>query len=768
MAPRVPITMDPTMPVEMPTARGEVAPEPDPAPDQTDIAREAREKFLSLAHSRWKQVEEVEGKARARMLEDLRFLEDPWPEQIRRDRQLDGRPCLHVDRLSQPIKQVVNQARAMRPSIRVNPVDSGADPETAEVLQGIIRHIENRSDADVAYDTAAEDQTQIGVGYWRVITEYCDPTSFDQDLSIRRVRNPFSIYLDPAALQFDGSDARFGFVIEDVTTEEFRVRFPDVEIPGSFTEADGIGNQLLDWYPDGRIRIAEYFYREETQAALVELTDPATGEKMTQTVPLTDAPPLPYPPGVRVRLVPSPVVRWALITGTEILEGNEDKTAGRVWPGKYIPIVPVYGDEIDINNELDRRGMIFAARDTIRMSDFWKTAATEMIALAPKAPYIGVEGQFEGHPEWKTANRRNYPYLEYVPKSLGGSLAPPPKRDIAEPPIQAIVLALQQNENDLRAVTGYVDVQAHETRSETSGRAILARQKQADLGNSNYLDNLSRSIRHTGRILLDLIPAVYDAPRIVRILGLDDVPQTVLVQKGPVPKELPAGVSRAIDLSTGRYDVTISVGPSHQSLRAEAVDAMLELVRAAPPLLQAIPDLLVQNMDWPGAQQMAKRLKKTLPSALQDPPEGQPEIPPQIQAQMAQAQQLIDQLTAKVNELLDERAATIIQVESKERIESQKIQANLMIEQAKLDAQRAQALMDAKIAEIQQRIALIDSGFAAQQQMLSMTQPQPPAPGPAEAGSPPIEAPSAGGVPAAMGPAGPEPAPPGVPIPQGG
>jgi hypothetical protein len=672
------------------------------------VRQQARHEFLETAKKRWRLVSDVEATLREAMLDDLRFLQPggQWPDAIKKQRSIPGqeRPCLEVDKLSQPIKQVINQARQTRPGIRVSPQDDFADPEVAEVLQGMCRVIEVNSDADVAYDTSVGHEAKMGRGWLRVVTEYESEESFNQVAKIKRVRNPFSIYMDPSAVEFDGSDARYAFVIEDLTQEEFDARYGEGSAAKSLTEFETVGNRLdAAWYPKPRVRVAEYFYREDEDATLVE----------TEMGPRLIRKGEPVPLGMRSRKLRVPRIKWALICANDVLDGNEDRTAGRDWPGRWIPIVPVIGDEVDIDGVVDYQGITRKAKDAQRMANFWKSSATEMIALAPRAPFIAAEGQFEGHEvEWKQANVRNFPYLEYKPVSLAGTLAPPPQRQVLEPPIQAIMIASQQNENDIRAVTGYVDVQAAENRSEVSGRAILARQKQSELGNSDYIDNLGRAIRHLGRILIDLIPRLYDVPRIVRILGLDDKSRAVMVHAGqqggaPPQQQLPPGVEGIFDLSVGKYDVTVNVGPSHQSKREEAVEGYLALAQAAPPIVPLTLDIAVKNMDWPGADELSERLKKALPPQLQDEPEdGPPPIPPQVQQQLMQMDQMIQALTGALNEAKDALASKEMELTSREKIAQINAQTQIAIAESKTESAEAIALLGARMSQIETELEI--------------------------------------------------------------
>ena len=591
--------------------------QPTEAPDLT---------FLQRALEKFETVDKAESTQRDNQLKDYKFsIGEQWDDADKGLRA--GRPMLVNNRTGQYIRQTTNQARQSRPAIQINPVDSGSDPETAEILQGLIRHIETDSDADTAYSTASDWQVRSGVGYVRVVPEYIDETgeNDNQKLCIKAIRNRFTVFDDPAAVDPSGADRNIAFIVEDLEDEEYQRRYPDSEMASTLRMFESVGAAPAGWYRKGHVRVAEVFVRELTRTTLKR-----------------------EPPAID-RVVEKAVVKWAVINGVEILEGNDDKSDGRVLPIPFIPLARAVGDVYDLDGVVDFRGITREAKDPQKLANYMDSATAEMIALAPKAPYVGAEGQFEGHPEWDTANSKNWSKLEYKPTVDGvAGMLPPPQRQAVEPPIQAMAIVGQRAENNLRAVIGFVDVQEQERRAEQSGKAILARQRQGELSNSHYLDNLGRMIRHVGRILVAWVPHIYDAPRVMRILGNDDQAKTVMIHAGNPPdpsQPLPPGVDKIYDLSMGKYDVTISVGQAFQTKRQEAFDAIGQIIQAAPQMLQIFGDLYFENMDVPAARQMGERLKMMLPPQLQDEQQGQPPIPPQVQQQMQQLMQQHELLT---------------------------------------------------------------------------------------------------------------------------
>lgn len=644
----------------------------DATPDAKPTGHEA---LLELARKRFKIASEAVDTTRKLQLEDKKFAAgEQWPDAVKKAREAEGRPCLTIDRLKPQIKQVTNQQRQMRPAVQVRGVDNGADPKTAEVLQGLIRHIEASSDADDAYDQAGKDQTEIGIGWWRYRTEYCEDGTGNQAILTDRIRNPFRVYDDPAAQKRDRSDRTFLFFTSDLIPEDLKARYPHAKMT-ALELFQGEGDDTAQWIQGEHIRIAEYWTVETTRTPK-RLANGKTIQVETRSV------------------------KCHVISALEVLDSYE-------WAGKYIPFVCVLGEEVDIEGKVDVRGMVRGAKDPQRMFNYWKSATTEAVALAPKAPFIVAEGQISDNylPMWKQANSKNLPFLVYKPTTVSGQLVEKPARQTAEPPIQAMAMETQAAENDLRAATGFFDTGQRETR-EMSGVAIRARQQQGEHGNSDYLDGLSRAVRFGGRILIDLIPKIYDAPRVVRILGLDNQPRSVMVHAGPEnapqagpmggPPELPQGVQEIYDLSVGAFDVTVEAGPSYASARQQFVEQMAEVFKAHPALFEVIGDLFFESMDIPNARQIAERLKKMLPPQLQD----QQGDPAQAQQQLAALQQQMQQITAAFQEAQQKLQTDQLANESKERIAQADNDTKIQIAGINADVAKHKAEIDGQLAQM--------------------------------------------------------------------
>jgi len=677
----------------------------------TDVspAQAKREKiaaFLALAKTRFKLVSSTESQLRQDMLDDLKFrASEQWDATAIADRQADGRPCLTINRLAQFVRQVTNAQRAANLAVKVTPVDDGADVKTAETMQGLVRHIEQQSDAQVAYATASDHQTTMGRGYWIVDTEYEHEKSFVQGIRIKRIRNPFTVFMDPTAQEADGSDARFGFIVEDVPKDEYKVRFGDAAM-ASLEEFMGAGSREPDWLPEGKVKIALYWYvaQETTTLYLVEYKngqqEALTKEELEQ---------IPAPLAVYTVVNSRPVtlkrVKRALINAAEILEGNNDLTEGRDWPGKWIPIVPVLGDELDINGQVDYRGMIRDAKDPQRLYNFQNSALAETLALVPKAPFIGAEGQFEGHEaKWKLANRRAFPYLEYKVKDINGVALPPPQRSSAGADIGAIMTAIQQSDQDLKATMGLFEPSLGiRDSNQQSGRAIQALQKQGEQANSNFLDNLSRAIRFTGRIIVDLVPHIYDVPRVLRIIGDDETDRKVMVMSGPnapasmTPEAMEEQeIDGIFDLSIGRYDVICQAGPSTATKRDQALQALTGFVQAYPAAFPLLGDLLVGSLDWPGAQAAAKRLKAAIPPEVRDQDGASETDPQQLMAQIQQLMQQLEMANVALQEAQQLVQGKQLELQAQERMKQMELDSRERIEGIKAEVSALQVLTKVK------------------------------------------------------------------------
>jgi hypothetical protein len=607
--------------------------------------------IISVAKSRFTMAVSAYSESREDELDDLRFYAGSpdnswqWPADVLQTRgsvqgqTINARPCLTINKLPQHVRQVTNDQRQNRPSGKVIPVDDKADVEVAEIFDGLVRHIEYISDADVAYDTACENQVSYGEGYIRLLTEYCDDNSFNQDIKIGRIRNSFSVYMDPTIQDPCGSDAQWCFITEDLTKEEYERQFPDAQ-PISSMMQQGVGDaSISQWVSENTVRIAEYFYIEHEKAVLnlyYGNVSAMKGSVEDQEMVMRGMKP------IRTRTVDIKKVKWCKINGFEVLESQD-------WAGASIPVVRVVGNEFEVDGRIYVSGIVRNAKDAQRMYNYWTSQEAEMLALAPKAPFIGYGGQFEGYEmQWKTANTTNWPYLEVNPDvtdGMGGVL-PLPQRAPPPLPQTGLIQAKMGASDDIKGTTGQYDSSLGQTSNERSGKAILARERQADVGTYHYVDNLARAVRYITRQIVDLVPKIYDTERIARIIGIDG--ETDIVKVNP---NQPMPVNKIVDqqgivlekiynLGVGKYDVCVTTGPSYMTKRQEALEAMAQLLQGNPQLWSVAGDLFIKNMDWPGAQEMSKRFAKTIDPKIMEGGDESPEMQAATMQMQAMGQEM--------------------------------------------------------------------------------------------------------------------------------
>jgi len=619
------------------------------------------ESFMSLAHKRFRLAENAENHVRNAALDDLRFRSgDQWPEDIKVQRSKDGRPCLVMDRIEQFVRQICNEERQQRPTIQVNPVGSGADVETAEVIQGICRHIDVQSHADIARDHAFEMMVTIGFGYYRLLIAEDDLTG-ELEIYVKRIKNPFTVYFDPNSQEPDYSDARWCFILQDLSPEDYKAEYAETSL-SSLTDYLSVGDAQPNWITKEFIRVAEYFYIE--------------GQGKDRKV------------------------KWAKINAIEAIEGGPDDEV--VWQGKWIPVFPVLGIDLDVNGTRYLAGLVRKLKDPQRQYNYMTSAITESIALESKSKWLVAEGQIENYEQqWKQQNNRYFSALTYKLVDISGRPAPPPQQIDSEAQIGAMVEALQLSNDDLQAAAGLYNPSLGAPSADHSGKAILARQKQGDIANLNWTDNLSRTIWHEGRCILDLIPKVYDRERIMRIINPDGSVRQVGITNtaaGAMEPEEAAemlAVPRVYDVGLGSYDLTVSTGPSYQSKRQEAVVTQMALMQTLPNQAPLIAPTVVSNMDIPGAKEIAKILQQALPPQFQEQ-NGSPESQlQQLQAQNQQMQGILQQQAQIVQQQHQMLEGKMLEQQTKKEIEMARIQADLAGKKLQYETQLAVAQINA-------------------------------------------------------------------------
>jgi hypothetical protein len=618
--------------------------------DDDAILKEAKERFTRCVtwETAW----------RDRALFDTKFANgDPlnqwqWDTTVRTDR--GSRPCLSYNQVRQHNLQVINDARQNKAQIKITPTGGRASYEAAQVFSGIIRRIEYVSKAVDAYSTATYHQVESGIGYVRVETDYVDEKSFELDLFIRRVADPRTIYMDPDCKQYDKSDAAFAFVFEDVPRDRYEEEYGTEENPAPTTTLDHSDG----WNDKDHVRIAEYWRRGVKNSKIHRLSDGTVVRDDDIPDDLRD-----QVEGmiVKSREVAEPEIEWFKLAGDKIID-RED------WPGKYIPIVPFLGEETVIDGEMDRKGHTRAQIDAQRIYNYWASAAVEQVALQTKTPYVARVDAITGREEqWATANTKNWSVLVYNGVDESGNPIPPPARSPPPEMAQAYIQGMTIARQDLMSVTGQYQAELGMPSNERSGIAIQQRQRQGDTATYHYIDNQAKAIRQVGRILIDLIPKVYDTARVVKIMAEDGsdadvavVPDAAQAHQHVQPQPQPDGSVAAVPLSPeqakqaqedpnqpdpriifnpniGTYDVEADVGPAYGTQRQEAANAFSQIMQQNPAAFQIVGDFWAANSDFPGADELADRLKRGLP------PQYKSGIDPQVQQISQQAQQMHQQ-----------------------------------------------------------------------------------------------------------------------------
>lgn len=579
--------------------------------------------------------------------DDLEFRAgNQWPIDVLQQRVAEGRPCQTINQMGQYVRQVTGDMRQMRPAIKVVPIDDNGDEERAEAMGGVIRYIENRSDAPGVYFQGADSQVTCGIGAWRVTTEYASDTTFNQEIRIAPIEDAIAVVWDLDAVLPTKEDAMKCLVPFDISRDKFKAMFPKA-VAEDFAPTGLLGSLgHLDWSTTETVRIGEYWYKKATKKTLALMPDGAIEDCTDNKERAAELTKL----GGRVEKRDGFKVYRCLMTAKEVLEGPDE------WQGSYIPIVPVIGEEIRIGRRLVRHGVVRFAKDPQRTYNYMSSAETEVVALQPKAPFIGTEKNFEQYQDiWESANRTNHPYLPYTPDPANGNAAP--SRVAPAVASQGITEGIQRAARDIQAVIGIYNASLGAASNETSGKAVIARQREGDTGTFVYIDNWSRAIRYTGKILVDLIPKIYDTARVLRIVGEDGKTETIEInQVGGMDAD---GVTPLIwnDVTTGAYDVALQMGPSYTTKREEARDGMRELIQAQPALFPAIGDLYVKAQDWPMADDIADRLRMLAPPPIRAQIEAESKKPmPQPQPDPAQVQAAQMEMATKQAEVVQKEA----------------------------------------------------------------------------------------------------------------
>lgn len=654
--------------------------------DKPKLSQDEQRKadLLERAKKRYEAVEAHWAEQRKLSLEWIKFRAgEQWPEAIKKERDDDNRPCLVLDKGEQYIRQVVNDGRQNRPSITYVP-RGGGDGKVANHLKGFVRALLSASAADQAFDTALDHACGHGFGWFRVLTEYESPHSFNQVIRVSRIRNALAVMIAPHQ-EADGSDTEDGFVIDTLPQSVFKRKFPNAKYSDLKSQRADFG---AGWASEDDCKVVEWFYREPGQEEIVQLADGTVVEAERYDKAVEAG--VESREVVGRRTVEVDKIKWAKFTGAEILEERE-------WAGRFIPIIPVYGTETDIDGKVTYSGMVKCYKDGQMLYNFSRTAFAERVALTPKAPYVAAVGQTEEDPAWATANTKNHNVLTYNPVEINGQALPPPRREQASDIPAGFDREMQRAEHDIEASLGMYAASLGAKSNEKSGRAILARQREGDVATFHYHDNLNRAIRLLGKVILDLIPKVYDTKRVVRLL--DEAGES---QEAVIAPDLPGGAAighvdglEIFTLGVGEYDVDTISGPSYTTKRQEATEAMTDIAATNPQVWATHGDLIVKAQDWPGADEWVARTYALMP--------------PEMRQAIEKAKQEQDMADPKIRAVI-EAADAEIQKREQALGQAQEVIATAQkaVEEAREEAERAkmeaQAIKDAVEVGSKQRI----------------------------------------------------------------
>jgi len=580
--------------------------------------------IVDEAKMRFQRCMEWEAASRERFIEDMKFSYGDadngyqWPNAIRRSRDVDSKPCLTMNIIRQHNLQIINDAKRNKAEVTVLPTSGGASYESAQVYKDLLGDIQYNSQAQLAYAQAREFQVYGGIGWWRLVTRYVDENTFDQEIVILPVKDPLSIYMDPDILQRNGSDARFAFAFDDIPRDEFREAYPEfISVIG--TNPLGVASGDDDWLSKSHVRVCEYFRKVPKEDWLLSFVDPGSGQRKTvreSNLPTEVREKVRADKMTKRRRVWDYEIQWFLIAANQII----DET---VWPGRYIPLIRVLGEETVIDGIMDRKGHTRAMKDGQRMYNYNASAQVEVVALQTKTPWTGAAAaidEFQGY--WNNANQANNAFLPFNHLDDDGNPIPAealPKRMEPPAPSQAFELGMQTAFNQIMMVSGQFQNQMGMMGNERTGSAIQERMDQGDTATYHFRDNYETALVFTGIQIIDLVPKIYDTRRLMMIQAddgssfeLEIDPSAVqalavrLDRQGKI-------VRRIFNPAIGRYEIRAAPGTAFGTRRQETVQALTLILTQAPALTGVIGDLLLSAMDFKEAQEAAQRLKRMVP-----------------------------------------------------------------------------------------------------------------------------------------------------------
>lgn len=552
---------------------------------------------------------------------------DQWDEEVKK-RRGNKRPAMTFNMLNLVVKQIIGDYRQNKLAIKVLPAGAQSTDDVADILGGLIRNIELDSNAEQAYTNALECSSRGGFGWFRIVTDYESDDVFHQKLLIKPIHNPLTVYCDPSSRLITRADANYMFVTEMMAKDAFASQYPKANPNGWDVDSGDSANE--GWGRDDAVRVCEYYTKEMVKARLVQF-DSGAVVQIESDEEILALEQIGWNP-VKEREAERVNIKWRKCTGIEILEERTYRT-------KYIPLIPVMGEEINIEGKPRLRSAIYYAHDAQKSYNYERSTAIERNALSAKAPWKVTIKEIENHREWwDNANNTPYPYL---PFTVDDKHPQGPERIEPPTPSAAEIQGAQASSADLQRTTGVFNSQVGASSNIQSGVGLSEQQSQGTTSTFIFPDNLRTAIEHCGRVLIDWIPVVYDKERVVRTVSTEDDIEMMTVNQRQANPLL--GITEVLnDITVGKYDVVVTAGKAFASRRREAVDGMMKFAQSFPQQAPLIADLMIKNMDVPGGDVMAERIKRSLPpQVVNDPdsPEGQQA------AQAAQQQQAAHQET---------------------------------------------------------------------------------------------------------------------------
>jgi hypothetical protein len=663
--------------------------------------------IVEIARKRFEKAKAFYSPIRQQAIEDTKFVMGDsdnnwqWPELAIASRV--NKPCLTINITAQHCNQIINNIRQNRPSAKILPRDGDADIKTAEVLGGMLRAIQSYSNADTAHDIAAEHAVYGGEGFWRVLTEYESDESFNQTVVIKPLVNPQLVYVDHNAIEPDRSDAKWGFIFEDISHEQAKLDHPNIDA-SSWGGSDSTG-----WIGKDTIRRAEYFWCEDVKDTLYALEDGSTVTKSKLPEGVSEKGGFIVAPDGNMHVVNNKrditTKKWYWC---KLLGGQDEPIDKKEWVGSYLPIITVVGKELNINGEIIRKGVVRDLKDSARMVNYSYSSAVESNALQNKAPYLAAKEAIEGFEnEWGAANVDASAYLPYNSLTENGEPIPKPERVAPASIATAQVQMLQMSTEQMRASSGQSAANFGVKSEASSGIGIQRLKAQGEIATFHFPDNLARALKYEATVIIDLIKKVYDTKQIVMILGLDGKNKSAVLdpELGQAHQDTDHPEIQGIfNPLVGRYDISIDTGPSYQTQRQESAEALTQLAKGNPQLMQIAGDIIMRSYDFPLAEDLAKRLEKALPPNLKDEEKGQAEIPPQVKQHIDQMEQ---QLQA-VGKALENADAHVNKLESEHESEEAKLEIDrynaktnrLKVTGVAMQPEQVQALVEQTLMQI--------------------------------------------------------------------